>query len=74
MVRTELPEEASLITAKRVLAIKLAENKKERYKARYIARGHLDIMKDYLFHGAQTIQCVSARIIVVVAKIKGFRI
>ena len=31
-------------------------------------------MKDYLVHGAQTIQCLSARIILVVMKIKRFRI
>ena len=30
-------------------------------------------MKDYVVHGAQTIQEVSIRIIFVVAKIKGFR-
>ena len=34
----------------------------------------MDIMKDYIVHGTQTIQCVSIRIIFVVAKIKGFRI
>ena len=31
-------------------------------------------MKDYLFHDAQAIQCVLARIILIVVKIKGFRI
>ena len=31
-------------------------------------------MKDYLVYGAQIIQCVSVRIILVVAKIKSFRI
>ena len=31
-------------------------------------------MKDYLVHGAQTIECVSVRIILDVTKIKGFRI
>ena len=34
----------------------------------------MDIVKNYLVHGAQTIQCVLARIIPVVAKIKYFRI
>ena len=34
----------------------------------------MDIMKDYLVHDAQTIQYVSIRIFLVVAKIKGFRI
>ena len=31
-------------------------------------------MKDYLIHRAQTIQCISVRIILVVAKINGFPI
>ena len=31
-------------------------------------------MKEHLVHGAQTIKCVSARIILVAAKIKGIRI
>ena len=63
-----------MITARYVLAIKSDEDKEEQYKARYVAGGHLDIMKDYLVHGVQTIQCVSDRIILVVAKIKGFHI
>ena len=63
-----------MITARYVLAIKSNEDKEERYKARYVAGGHLDIMKDYLVHGAQTIQCVSVRITLVIAKAKGFRI
>ena len=73
-LRTELPDGANLITARYVLAIKSEEDKKELYKARYVAGGHLDIMKDYLIHGAQTIQCVSIRMILVVAKTEGFRI
>ena len=31
-------------------------------------------MKDYLVHSAQTMQCVSIRIVLIVAKIKVFRI
>ena len=34
----------------------------------------MDIMEDYLVQNAQTIQFVPVRIILVVAKIKGFRI
>ena len=48
------------------------ENKEERYKARHVAGGHLDIMKDYLVHGEQTNKCISVHIIPVVPKIKGF--
>ena len=74
VLRTQLPDGENLITARYVFAIKSDEDKEERYKARYVAGGHLDIMKDYLVYDAQTIQCVSVRIILVVAKIKGFRI
>ena len=31
-------------------------------------------MRDCIVHGAQTIQCVSVRIILVIAKVKGLRI
>ena len=74
MLRTELPDGANLITVRYVLAIKSDEGKEERCRARYVAGGHLDIIKDYLVHGAQSIQCVSVRIILVIARIKGFRI
>ena len=56
VLRTELPDGTNLITAGYVLAIKSDEDKEERYKRRYVASGNLDIMKDYLVHGAQTIQ------------------
>ena len=73
MLITELPDGAIFTTARYALGIKSDEDKEERYKARYVAGGYLDIMKDYLVHGAQIIQCVSVRIILVVAKMKGFR-
>ena len=73
-MRTELPDGANMITARYVLAIKSTEAKEERYKASYVVEGHLDIMKDYLVHGAQTIKCVSVRILLVVVKRKGFRV
>ena len=72
VLSTELPDDANLKTARHVLATKTYDDKEERYKARYVAGGHMDIMKDYLGLGAQAIQCVSVRIILVVAKIKGF--
>ena len=59
-----------MITATCVLAVKSDEDKEERYKIRYVAGGHLDVMKDYLFHCARIIQCVSARILLVIAKAK----
>ena len=61
--RAELPDGTNLITTRHALAIKSDEDKEERYKTRYVVSGHLEIMKDYLVYGAQTIQCVSVRII-----------
>ena len=55
VLRTELLDGANLITARNVLTTKSDEDKGEQYKARYVAVGQLDIMKDYLFHAAQTI-------------------
>ena len=55
VLRTKLPDGANLITAIYVLSIKSDKDKEEKYKARYVDRGHLDILKDYLVHGAQTI-------------------
>ena len=62
----------NLIAAIYALAIKYDEDEEERYKARYVTGGHLNIMKDNLVPSAQTIQCESGRIILNVAKIKGF--
>ena len=63
-----------MITARYFLVIKTDEDKEERYKARYVASGYFDIMKYYLVHGEQTIQCISVHIILVVANINGIRI
>ena len=52
VLKTELPYGANLITARHVISIKSDEDKEERYKARYVFGGHLDIMKYYLVHGA----------------------
>ena len=70
VLRTELPDGANMITTIHVLEIKSNEDKEEIYKARYVVGGHLDIMKDYLVHGAQTVQCVSVRILLAIAKAK----
>ena len=51
----ELQDGESLITVKCVLAIKSDEGKEEWCKERYVADGHVDIMKDYLIHGAQNV-------------------
>ena len=74
VLRIELLDGANLITARYVFSKKSNEDKEERHKARYVTGGYLDIMKDYLVHGAQIIPCVSVHIILVVTKIKGFHI
>ena len=63
-----------MIAARQILVIKPEEDKKDRYKARCVTGGHKDIMKDYLVLGAQTVQSVSVRIFLEIAKVKGFRI
>ena len=74
VLRTELSDAANLITERFFHAIKSDEDQEERYYARSVASGYLDIMKDNLVHGAQTIRYVSVRIVLVVAKIKSFSI
>ena len=60
-----------MITERYALVIKSEKGKEDRYKARYVVEEHLDIMKNYHFHGALTIQCVSVRIILIKEKVKG---
>ena len=74
IVETEFSDGANLIAARYILFIKLDEGKKERHEARYVACGHLDITKDCLVHGTQTIQFISVCLVLVVEEIKGFRI
>ena len=74
VLRIELPDSANLRTARSILAIKSDEGKEERYKAKYVADEKLDSMKDYLVRGAQPIQYVLVRIILIVAKVKVLRI
>ena len=57
-----------------MLAIKSSEDKEDSYKAMYAISEHLDIMKEYLLHEAQISQCVSVRILLVIARAKGFRV
>ena len=74
VLRTDLPNFASLITARYVLTVKSEKLMKKRYKAWYLVGKHLDSMKDFLVFRAQTIQCVSVDIVQVVAKIKASRV
>ena len=46
VLKVELPDGANLIITIYILAIKSDKDKEDRYKARYVADGHVDIMKD----------------------------
>ena len=59
LLRAGLPDAVNMISARYELAIKSSKDKEDRYKTRYVASGYLEIMKDRLVHGAQTIQYVS---------------
>ena len=56
VLRAELLYCANLITTKYFFSLKSDEGKEEQYGERYVPGGLLDIMKDYIVHGAQTIQ------------------
>ena len=74
VLSTEFLDNANLIVSGYVLEMKSREDKEDQNKAGYVARGHLKIMKIYLVHGVQAIECVSVRITLVVVNAKGFRI
>ena len=50
---------AYALTARVFLEIKSNEDKIERFKARYVPGGHLDVLKDFLFHRAQALLSAS---------------
>ena len=64
----------NMITVRYVLPIKSGEDRKNRYEARFVAEGHLDIMKDTLVQGSKTIQCVSVCILLIIIGTKESRI
>ena len=70
----EIPEGANILTARFVLAIKSSVDGEIKFKARYVAGGHMDVFKDYLIHGAQTLQATSVRLILVLSSIFGFQV
>ena len=74
VLRTEHLDGANMITAGYVLAIKSEEDKEDIHKARCVAERHLEIMKYYIAHGAQTSQCLSVRIFPLIANGKGFHV
>ena len=71
-MKEELPNGANALTARFVLAIKSNTDGQVKYKARYVIGGHRDELKQYLVHGAQTLQASSARLLLALAAIHGF--
>ena len=74
ILKEEIPEGSNVLTARFVLAIKSIEDGEIKFKARYVAGGHQDKLKDYLVHGAQTLQAISVRLIIALSSIFGFNV
>ena len=71
ILRQEVPEGANILTARFVLVIKLRVDEEIKFKARYVAGGNLDVVKDYLANGAQTLQATSVCLILALSCIFG---
>ena len=56
ILKKEILEDANILTARYVLAIKSTIDGKVKFKARYIVSGHWDMLKHYLMHNAHTFQ------------------
>ena len=67
ILKEKLPEGANALTARFVLAIKSKIDGHIKFKARYVVGGHRDKLKQFMVHGAQTLQAPSARLIVALA-------
>ena len=74
ILKGELPDGANALTARFVLAIKSSIDDKIKYKARYVVGGHLDVLKNYLAHGSQTLQSSSTRLLVALAYAQEFKV
>ena len=70
----DLPKDANIMGGRFVLAIKNEGTKDEVYKARFVVQGYRDKMKTSLVHDSATSRQVSARILVGLAAIFGFRL
>ena len=64
---SELPNDADLLAARFVLAIKTDAEGREKYKAWYVVGDHRDNIKNYFVHGSQTIQKSSCRLMLTLA-------
>ena len=50
ILKQEVPEGANVLTAQFVLAIKSTVDGEIKFKVRYVAEAHLDVLKDYLVY------------------------
>ena len=74
ILKEEIPKEASVLTVRSVLAIKSTVDGEIKFKARYVAGGLRDEMKDYLVHGAQKLQATYVCLILALSSMLGFKV
>ena len=74
MIRAEIPPNASVLTARFVLAIKHKISDEVRFKPRYATRGDCDRLKAFLVHDLQMLLLISVRVLVALAAIFNFKI
>ena len=74
ILKEELSDGANALTARFVLAIKSNADGQIKHKARYVIGGHRDSLKQFMVHGAQTLQASSARLILALATMFEFHV
>ena len=74
ILKEELPDGANALTACFVLAIKSSADGQVKYKARYVIGSHRDLLKQYMLHGAETLQASYTRLILALATMLGFEV
>ena len=74
LLKEELPDGANALTPRFVVAIKSNADGKIKYKARYVVDGHRDRLKNFMVHGAQTLQSSSKRLLLAMAALLRFDI
>lgn len=72
ILREEVPPGSNLMPARFVFAIKSTEDRKIKFKARYVICGNRDRMKNMMVHSTITVQASSTRIALALASIFGF--
>jgi hypothetical protein len=73
-MRDEMPAGANMMDGHFVLAIKNASTNEEMFKARFVVKGYRDKLKKRLVHDATTSRISSARLLVGLAALFGFRL